>query len=160
MSKSKILLSVTVWTVAVIWIAQAKKRRIANLPKGSAHQGDQNRSVPIFKWFLVFMDTGSIERVDWSLTEHDFISHIKIPRDQKFEKKLVNLLSHSPNHLQCNKAKANFHLFLSVPRGYVGNSALCISYFENYVLMVKCGNGRAVIIQKGVVVCQTQNLER
>lgn len=46
MSNSKVL-SVMIWTVAVILIAQAEKRRIANLPKGSAHQEDH--TVPIFR---------------------------------------------------------------------------------------------------------------
>lgn len=48
MSKSKVVLSVMIWTVALILIAQGRKR-IANLAKGSAHQEDQNRTVPIFR---------------------------------------------------------------------------------------------------------------
>lgn len=48
MSKSKVLHSVMTWTVVVILIAQGKKRRIAKVPKGSAHQEDQNRTVTIF----------------------------------------------------------------------------------------------------------------
>lgn len=56
-------LSLTIWTMAVILITKGKKI-IVNLPKGSAHQGHQNRTVPIFKLFLVFTGTGSIESID------------------------------------------------------------------------------------------------
>lgn len=74
------LFSVLIWAVAVVLIAQGKKRRVANLPNGSAHQEGQNRTEPIFRWYFVFR---GIERIDWSLSEHDFVSHVKISREQK-----------------------------------------------------------------------------